>query len=92
MHVFIETMCSDLEPGPYLKGQYHTGQLKVRVHMLVPSVITYSCIDGIPYNLVQMLFFLFETLCNDIDSGTYFKVQGHATHLKVRVNVLVSVL
>ena len=31
-------MCSDLEPGSYLKGQGHTGQLKVEVHMLVPAL------------------------------------------------------
>ena len=31
----IETMCSDLDPDPYLKGQGHTTYLKVRVHMLV---------------------------------------------------------
>jgi len=31
--VLIETMCSDLDTGPYLKGQGHTRHLKVRVHM-----------------------------------------------------------
>jgi len=30
-----ETMCSDLDPGPYIKGQGHTGEFNVRVHMLV---------------------------------------------------------
>ena len=28
-------MCSDLDPGPYIKGQGHTGEFNVRVHMLV---------------------------------------------------------
>ena len=34
--------------------------------------------------------FLVETWCSDIDSGTYFKAQGHAIHLKVRVHMFVS--
>ena len=37
MHILIETMCTDLDPSPYIKGQGHTGQFKVRVHMLVPA-------------------------------------------------------
>ena len=36
--ILIETMCSDLDPVPYLKGQGHTGQLKFRVHMLVSAL------------------------------------------------------
>jgi len=38
MNIFIETMYSDLDPSPYLKSQGHTGQLKVRVHMLVSAL------------------------------------------------------
>jgi len=36
--VIIETMCSDLNSDPYLKGQGHTRHLKVRVHMLVSAL------------------------------------------------------
>jgi len=35
----IETMCSDLDLGTYLKGQSHTRHLKVRVHMLVSALL-----------------------------------------------------
>jgi len=38
MNVLIETMCSDHDPGPYLKGHGHTGQLKIRVHMFVSAL------------------------------------------------------
>jgi len=39
MNVFIETMCSDLDTGPYLKGQGHMRQLKVRVYMLMSAYV-----------------------------------------------------
>ena len=58
MNVIIETMCIALDPGPYLKGQGPTGQLKVRVCHARVRTITYLCIDGIPYNLVQMFSYL----------------------------------
>jgi len=35
--LLIGMMCSDLDPGPYLKSQGHTGHLKVRVHILVST-------------------------------------------------------
>ena len=45
--VLIKTMCSDHDPGPYLKGQGHMRHLKVRVHMLVSAlIITYLCIKA----------------------------------------------
>jgi len=58
--VFIETMCSDLDPGPYLKCQGYTRHLKVSVHMVCVGALTFLCIDRLqgPYNLVQMLFLL----------------------------------
>ena len=58
MNVIIETMCIALDPGPYLKGQGPTGQLKVRICHARVRTITYLCIDGIPYNLVQMFSYL----------------------------------
>ena len=36
--VLIETMCSDPDPSPYLKGQGHMRHLMVRVHMLVSAL------------------------------------------------------
>jgi len=36
-------MRSDLDQGPYLKGQGHTRHLKIRVHMLVFALkLTYA--------------------------------------------------
>ena len=36
--VLIEMKCSDFDPDQYLKGQGHTRNLKVRVHMLVSAL------------------------------------------------------
>jgi len=39
-------MCSDIDPGPYLKVKGHTRHLKVRVHMLQSVLcITYALMD-----------------------------------------------
>ena len=80
----FETMCSDLDSDPYLKVQGHTRHLKIRLHNDFVCAITYVCIDGLPSNLVQMLS-SFETMCSDLDSDPYLKVQGHTRHLKIRL-------
>jgi len=45
-------MCSDLDPGPYLKCQGYTRHLKVSVHMVCVGALTFLCIDRLqgPYN------------------------------------------
>ena len=41
--VLIEPMCSDLDLGSYLKGQGHTRQLKVSVHLhMSVLLLTYA--------------------------------------------------
>ena len=46
-------MYSDLDPDPYLKGQGHTGQLNIRVHMFV-SVLLFSVIGSDTYFEAQV--------------------------------------
>ena len=41
-------MCSDLDPGLYLKGQGHTIYLKIESTHACVWAITYLCIDGFP--------------------------------------------
>jgi len=46
MNILIDTMYSDLDPDPYLKGQGHIGHLKVRVHMFVSALyLTYVLME-----------------------------------------------
>ena len=45
--------------------------------------VTYLCIDGLPFNLVQHVVFI-ETMCSDLDLCQYLKDQGHIRHLKVQ--------
>jgi len=45
--VLIETMCSDCDPNPYIKGEGHKRHLKVRVHMLLSALLlTYALMDS----------------------------------------------
>ena len=40
--VLIETMCSDLDPGPYLKGHGHMRVLKDRSRKVSGLLLTYE--------------------------------------------------
>ena len=45
-------MCSDVSPGPYLKGQGHMRHLKVRVHNACVRAITYSFIEALAGDII----------------------------------------
>ena len=53
--VLVETMCSDLDPDPYLKRSRSHETFKSQSTHARVRAITYICIDGLPSNLVQML-------------------------------------
>ena len=42
---------------------------------------TYLCIDGLAYDLVQLL-------CSDLDPDPYLKGHSHMIHLKLRLQCL----
>ena len=78
-------MCSDLDPGPYLKGQRHMGRVRA---------ITYLCIDGIPYNLVQLFSYLrccAVTLTRVQSTRSCFTFKGHCTHVCVRARTYLCI-